>query len=315
MASYSIYGVNSNASSALQLLVMKSTTPKFLSLLLLVVLLATVAGVARGGRRQRADRPLRREIRAYFHANVLPVLRQQRQKLEPQLSPADRAQLATYRTQLRALKAQGQALRQQFGQGQPSAGRHSLTEAQQQQVHQLRSQARSIMLSVAQMAQTYDAPIAQLAQEIQPQKEKWAADIKSIIVSKATPEQQALAAAGGRKRQHDGLRRFFKPARFLLMDPNAAASGPAERSLGNTSVYPNPAAATSQLDYEVKKAGPVTVELLDNNGAKLRTVVSEARVEKGPYTQQLDLHDLPAGTYFYKITTKGASETKRFVKE
>ncbi|GAA3963627.1 T9SS type A sorting domain-containing protein [Hymenobacter antarcticus] len=295
---------------------MKSTTPKFLSLLLLVVLLATVAGVARGGRHQRADQPLRREIRAYFAANILPVLRQQRQKLEPQLSPADRTQLAAYRSQLQALKTQGQALRRQLGQDQPGAGRPTLTEASQQQVQQLRFQARSIMLSVAQMAQKYDAPIAQLAREIQPHKEKWAADIKAIITSKATPEQQqAVAAAGGRKHQPDGLRRLFKPAKFLLMDPTAAATSPAERSVGITSVYPNPAAATSQLNYEVRKAGPVTVELLDSNGTRLRTVVSDTKVEKGPHTQQLDLHDLPAGTYFYKITTKGASETKRFVKE
>ena len=294
---------------------MKALTSKILGLLLLISL-ATVVGMARGGRHQRADRPLRREIRAYVAANVLPVLRQQRQKLESQLSPADRAQLATYRSELQALKTQGRALRQQLGQGQPGAGRPALTEAQQQLVQQLRSQARGIMLSVAQMAQKYDAPIAQLAQEIQPQKEKWATDIKAIITSKATPEQQqALAAAGGRQHQHNGLRRFFKPAKFLLMDPNAAATGPAERGVGNTNLYPNPAAATSQFDYDVKKAGPVTVELLDSNGTKLRTVVAEAKVEKGPHTQQLDLRDLPAGTYFYKITTKGASETKRFVKE
>ena len=85
--------------------------------------------------------------------------------------------------------------------------------------------------------------------------------------------------------------------------------------MGNTSFYPNPAAPTSQLDYEVKKTGPVTIDLLDKDGNKLRTLVSEASQEKGPQTQQLDLHDVPAGTYFYKITTKSGTQTKRFVKE
>ncbi|WP_216726643.1 T9SS type A sorting domain-containing protein [Hymenobacter siberiensis] len=298
---------------------MKSNAPKILTLLLLVVLSATVVGVARGGRhRQHEDRPIRREVRAYFQANVLPVLQQQRQKLEPQLTASDRIQLATYRTQLKALKDQGQALRRSVapaGTATP-ATRPTLTEAQQKQAHDLRFQARGIMLNVAQMAQKYDAPIAQLTQEVAPQKEKWATDIKAIVAKTATPEQQQrMAAMQGRKHERGGLRRFFKPAAFLLLDPNAPAANKNEQGVGNTSFYPNPAAPTSQLDYDVRKTGPVTIDLLDKDGNKLRTLVSEASQEKGPQTQQLDLHDVPAGTYFYKITTKGGTQTKRFLKE
>jgi len=295
---------------------MKSLTSKFLGLVLLAILLATVVSTARGGRHhRREDRPIRREVRAYLQANVLPVLRQQRQKLEPQLAAADRAQLATYRTQLKGLKEQGQALRHDAAPAGNPAGRPGLTDAQQQQAQQLRSQAKTILLNAALLAQKYEAPIAQLAREVQPQKEQWTTDIKAIVAKNTTPEQQQRAAAGGQLPNHGGLRRFFKPAVFLLMDPDGPASGPAERGPGGTSFYPNPAAATSQLAYDVKKAGPVTVDLLDGNGAKLRTLVSEAKEEKGAHTQQLDLHDLPTGTYFYKITTKAGTETKRFVKE
>ncbi|WP_310394252.1 T9SS type A sorting domain-containing protein [Hymenobacter sp.] len=297
---------------------MKLTAPKFLALLLLVVLSATLAGAARDGRfRPREDRPVRREIKAYFQANVLPVLRQQRQQLESQLTAADRAQLATYRAQLQDVKARGQALRRSLRPAGASQGpRPALTDAQQQQVQQLRAEARGVMLNVAQLAQKYDGAIAQLAREVQPQREKWSTDIRAIAAKNATPEQQQkLAAFGGRMRGHHGTRRFFKPAAFLLLDPNAPATGPTEPGLGATSFYPNPTAATSQLEYEVKKAGPVTIDLLDDNGTKLRTLLAETQQEKGTRTQQLDLRDLPAGTYFYKITTKSGSETKRFVKE
>lgn len=296
---------------------MKSNAPKLLALMLLVILAATVAGVARGGRHQREDRPMRREIHAYFQSNVLPVLRQQRQKLEPQLSAADRAQLATYRTQLRALREQGQALRHGVVPGNSSTGRtrSTLTDAQKQQLQALRYQTKGIMLNVAQMARKYDGTITQLTEEVAPQKEKWSADIKAIVTKNTTPEQQQkLAAASGRLRERGSLRRFFKPASFLLIDPNAPVASP-EASIGNTSLYPNPAAPTSQLDYEVKKAGPVTVDLLDKDGNKLRTLLTEANAEKGPHTQQLNLQNLPAGTYFYKIITKGSTQTKRFVKE
>jgi Secretion system C-terminal sorting domain len=287
-------------------------------LVLGLVLAATVAGLAR--RSPRENRPIRREIRAYFAANVLPVLRQQRQKREPQLAAADRAQLATYRTQLRTLKEQSRALRPAAAPtaGSPTGTRPALTEAQQQQAHQLRFQARGIMLSVAQMAQKYDGNITRLTAEVQPQKEKWVTDIKAIVAKNATPEQQQkLAAAKGRMRGHGPgqLRRLFKPAMFLLLDPNAPADVPGERGVGSSSFYPNPAAATTQLEYEVKKTGPVSIDLLDKDGNKLRTLLDETQQERGHQRQQLELSDLPAGTYFYKIVTKSGTQTKRFVKE
>lgn len=305
---------------------MKSNTPKLLTLLVLVFLSATGAGVARGGRHRHHPHeggPAQREIRAYFQANVLPVVRQQRQKLEPQLTAADRAQLATYRTQLQDLKARGKALHRSFRPEAPTPGapRPEPTEAQRAQLHQLHYEARGIMLQVAQLAHQYEAAITKLTQEVQPQQEKWAADIQAIRAKNPTPTQpETPAAADGHPRkhghhEHGHLRHFFKPAMFLLMDPNAPATDPAERGLGNTSFYPNPAAATSQLEYATKKAGPVTIDLLDHNGNKLRTLVSEANQNQGNHTQSLDLHDLPAGTYFYQIITRSGTETKRFVKE
>jgi len=297
---------------------MKSFAPKFLALLLLVVLSASVIGTARGGRHSRhsrADQP--REIEAYFQANVLPVLRRQRQKLEPRLSAPDRARLATYRTQLQAVKARGQALRQTLRAAAPADGsRPALTEAQQQQQRQLRTEARGIMLSVAQLAQPYEAAIAQLAQEVQPQKEQWAADLNAIAARNAPPEQQQpLAAPDGLPRERHGQRRFFRPATFLLLDPNAPAPGAAGRGAGSPSLYPNPAAAIARLDYEVRKAGPVTIDLLDQDGRPLRSLAADPNAEKGAHTLQLDLSGLPAGTYFYKIISKSGTQTQRFDKE
>lgn len=304
--------------------IMKSNHVKLLALLVLLVLSASFASRARGGRHRGKDRPARREVKAYFQANIRPVLRQQRQKLEPQLAAADRVQLATWRTQLQALKAQGRALRQAAApapapaEGSAPTGRPTLSEAQREQAHQLRFQAQGIMLKVAEMARRYDGPIAKLAKEVQPQKEKWAADINAIVAKNATPEQQQALPERRGRRHGEGpgrLRRFFKPAVFLLMDPNTPTKGPAERGVGTSSVYPNPAAAATQLEYEVKKAGPVSVDLLDKDGNKLRTLLAETPQQKGTHTQALNLSDLPAGTFFFKIVTKSGTQTKRFVKE
>lgn len=286
-----------------------------LLLLLLVLLTAAPASQAKGNRRG-PGRP-NPELKAYREQNVLPAVRQQRQKLEPQLSTSDRAQLAIYRTQLQELRQQSQALRQSIKPAgtQAPGTRPEMTEAQKQQFQKLHSDHKALMQNVGQLAQKYTGDIARLSQELQPQKEKWAADMKALALKNATPEQQEkVGRMAGRLRPVASTGRLFDPPVFLLMDPNAPASQPVS-ALGSTSVYPNPAVTTSQLEYEVKKAGPVLVELLDSRGNALRTVATEPRQEKGPHTAQANVSELPAGIYFYKITTTSGSETRRFVKE
>jgi hypothetical protein len=297
---------------------MKKTTLKLLAALLVVVS-ATVAGVAHEGQHPRgADQPVHRELGSYVETKVLPMLQQQRQKLELQLSASDRVQLASYRAQLKDNRTRSQALFERLSSSTTPQGiRPELSEEQLQQFRTLRTENWKIMQGVGQMAQKYSSIISQLMQEMQPQREQWASDMKAIVTKAATPEQSAHQPhlEGYRMHGFGGLHHLFRPATFLLRDPRPAATNAVEQTLVSTSIYPNPAAPTSQLEYQLKAVGPVTVDLLDNNGNKLRTLVSEPNAGEGVHTQALDLHDLAAGTYFYKITTKSGSETKRFVKE
>lgn len=264
----------------------------------------------------RQATPARKEIREYYRQNVLPTVRQQRQKLEAQLTTSDKAQLTLYRAQLKETRQKAKALRQSFRPaGTPAGTRPELTEAQKQQLQQLRTETKAILQNVSQLAQKYEGDIAKLAQEVQPQREKWQADTKAILARTATPEQPAKAGKGRHQRHGAGMRRYFQPTSFLLLNPNAPAKTPTPAGRGNAGVYPNPSVSTNQLEYEVKKAGPVTVELLDGRGNTLRTVAQETKVEKGPHTLQVNVADLPVGTYYFKITTRAGSETKRFVKE
>lgn len=291
-----------------------------LTLALFVLLMGSAAQAQHHSGRPAAS-PARQELRTYYQQNVLPVVRQQRQKLEAQLSTSDKAQLAIYRTQLRETRQKGHALRQSLrpADGAPAGTRPALTEAQKQQVAALRTETKGIMQNVALLAQKYEGDIAKLAQEVQPQKEKWATDTKAILARTMSPEQrETLSHQKGRRHHKSGssLSRYFRPAAFLLLDPNAPATPAAAPAAGTAaSVYPNPVTATSQLEYEVKKAGPVSVELLDARGNTLRTVAREASQEKGAHTLPVSLSDLPNGTYYFKITTRSGAETRRFVKE
>ncbi|MCB2408294.1 T9SS type A sorting domain-containing protein [Hymenobacter lucidus] len=289
--------------------------------LLLAALLIGFGTLAKG---RHDEKPGRKEVHAYYQANVLPVVRQQRQKLEAQLAADDKAQLATYRTQLRDLRLRGKALRESLRPAGSTEARPAPTDAQKQQLQELHSQSREIMVKVGLMAKKYEAPLAQLTQEIQPQKDKWNADLKAIAAKYAPAGQPASTGElaeprrGNRLGGHHGkgpMGQFFRPAKFLLLDPNAPAPAAATGGATGMNVYPNPAVATNQLEYSVKKAGPVTIEILDGRGNTLRPVLQNEQQEKGSHTLSTNLSDLPAGTYFYKITTRSGAETKRFVKQ
>ena len=266
------------------------------------------------------------EVRAYVEQNVLPVVRQQRQKLEAQLAAPDKTQLATYRSQLQALREQGKALREAL---RPAAGstpgqRPEPSEAQRQQLRQLHEQRRAIMQSVGQLATKYETQLTQIKADVQPQRDKWAADIKALVQKQITPEQQQQLeqwkAQGGPRGHHGrgfghGIKQnYFGATRFLLMDPSAPATPATPEATRPAAMYPNPASSTQRLDYAVKKDGNVKVELLDERGNALRTVF-DGQQDKGSHSLDVNLSDLNRGTYYYKITSKGGSETRRFVKE
>ncbi|RSK36198.1 T9SS type A sorting domain-containing protein [Hymenobacter metallilatus] len=292
---------------------MKATLFSALALSALLTLTALTPPAHRFDQRG-PEQPVRRKIRAYVQQNVLPSVRQQRQKLEAQLSTSDKAQLAVYRAQLHDLRQRGRELRRSFAAAPAPASiaaptsAPALTEAQQLQLQQLRTETRALLQSVGQLAQKYDTDIARLSQELKPQKEQWATDIRAIVARAAS-----TAPAAARRHRGGTVGRFFRSAAFLLLDP-ATPTQPTGRASAAPQVYPNPVAATSQLDYAVPKAGPVTVELLDGRGNTLRTVAQQQQ-PKGSHHLAVDVADLPAGTYFFKITTRAGAETRRFVKE
>ncbi|MBB4600781.1 hypothetical protein HNQ93_001858 [Hymenobacter luteus] len=290
---------------------------KAITLALALSLLLGGSAVQAQNTQARQAAPARKELRAYYQQQVLPVVRQQRQKLETQLTTSDKAQITLYRAQLKEARQKAKALRQSFRPaGTPTGPRPELTDAQKQQLQQLRAETKAILQNVGQLAQKYEGDIAKLAQEVQPQREKWQADTKAILARSATPEQPAKAGKGWLLGGSGaGMRRYFQPTSFLLLNPNAPTQTPTPAGRGNVGVYPNPSVSTNQLEYEVKKAGPVTVELLDGRGNTLRTVAQETKAEKGNHTLQVNVADLPVGTYYFKITTRSGAETKRFVKE
>jgi alkaline phosphatase D len=79
------------------------------------------------------------------------------------------------------------------------------------------------------------------------------------------------------------------------------------------SVYPNPAVADLQLQYALRRAGRVTVTLLDGGGRQLRTL-QDTEQPPGLYTLETGVADLPSGAYRLRIVAEGSVSTQAFVK-
>ena len=79
------------------------------------------------------------------------------------------------------------------------------------------------------------------------------------------------------------------------------------------SVYPNPTVANLQLQYALRRAGRVTVTLLDTGGRQLRTL-HDGEQPAGLYTLETGVADLPSGAYRLRIMAGGSIGTQAFVK-
>ena len=81
--------------------------------------------------------------------------------------------------------------------------------------------------------------------------------------------------------------------------------------------YPNPFNSSTIIHYQVKDAAPVSLEVYDILGNRIRSLVNEYKLA-GHYTYHWDGKDdngrqVPSGIYFYTLKTKNYNHTKKLV--
>jgi len=127
---------------------------------------------------------------------------------------------------------------------------------------------------------------------------------------------------GGAKAEGKKQGGAMKMARFVLWDGEQKEKR-AERSLKRRSQkqpelnnsglrnFPNPASSSTSVEFELpKNADFVTLQIADFNGNMVRKV-NYGQMTEGKHTVDVQIKDLPAGTYTYTITTDNHQETKK----
>lgn len=79
-------------------------------------------------------------------------------------------------------------------------------------------------------------------------------------------------------------------------------------------VYPNPAANTARIDYQVPQNTMLDIQLLDINGRHLQTLYQGNR-PTGQYSQPIAIDNLANGLYLVQISTQQSTITRQLVVE
>lgn len=281
-------------------------------------------------RKERMDnfKAMAEEMKTFNQTEVLPVLREQRAKLETQISAEDKATIAA----LRAKRPAQRSERPDFERGERSQ-RPELTEAQKEAIRADREQIKALV-------EKYDSEITSLLEEIKDERESWKTQMQEIGKKYAPEDLRERPMRGQRegqmKRKMDGEKRAQKMTKeegkrfshrpgltdrkamgkvgFLLLDPNekTALQNDNKKEFAEVRVFPNPSASRNTVSYTLHNAGHYRVEFRDKDGLVLKVLSNEYR-QAGDYREELDLSGYAAGTYYLSLIGAEGVVSKKVV--
>lgn len=76
--------------------------------------------------------------------------------------------------------------------------------------------------------------------------------------------------------------------------------------------YPNPFNPSTNIEFLIADFGPVNITVYDIQGKNAAELVNE-ELKPGTYKINFDGSSLPSGVYFYRLTSKDFSETKKMI--
>lgn len=107
---------------------------------------------------------------------------------------------------------------------------------------------------------------------------------------------------------------FFKDI-SLTYTPVVGISAPVKSSELKLSNYPNPFNNTCTINYSVTKTGPVTLEIFDNSGKLVKTVIN-GQISSGDHSAVWEGTNnngktVASGTYYYVLKSNGLVTAKK----
>lgn len=280
---------------------------------------------------------LRAALRQHFEQQMYPVLKEKHTQFDAALSPEALAFLNGKRQQAQQIKEQKKALRREAHQyldaGKTKEEVHALLEPRHQQI---RSQMDALAKELQPFIQQNQALVDRFVEELKPYHQQWREQRHAL-------HEQYRPEGAPEHKEHKDRKDCPKPqgqaddrpdhkeraiVRFLLWDgeepeehPHHPHPAPKKEGQSGTALvpqaalelYPNPAVDNATLRFSLAEATTqATLKIMDANGRLLRELPLGA-LPAGTHSQQLNLHDLPAGTYHCVLEAQGKQQTRSLV--
>jgi hypothetical protein len=248
---------------------------------------------------------LRKEAKAYFQENILPVLKQQREKLENQLTEAEKKEIESLQQEFFGNKDERKAMKERMKKAMENPEILSMQEKAEMFDKFVKGRAKKDELH--EKLKKYDDKVLPLLEEIAPQREKWKEDMKKIA-EKHLGKEELEGLKGGHHPAHHFDRKMSKVA-FILWDFEH------EEKMGKSAnIFPNPASQKASVEYYIQNTDNVEISLIDKEGNILKTLWT-GKKDKGEHQYEFDVAQLSKGQYFVVIKSSQKIERKRLVIE
>lgn len=291
------------------------------------------------GRGEHPRKEARAEVQTYFESNVIPVIREQRAKLDEVLSAEEQETLFSVRVELDELrkeeKEKREAMRKAFKEARESGERPQRpepTEEEKMERREKSKQMRGLMNQVWEIIDSHEEQVYALLDELKENRSTWHEDI-SAIMQKYRPgksgEKEGMkegkgrrakgmrpgsGGEGGRMRRGPGgdpIRGMMQPVGFMLFNAEEVLEDEAFKEMIS---FPNPTSSSTTLKYELKNSGNVKIDLLDREGNLIRTLW-EGQNEAGDYERQFDIGELNSGIYLFRVQSAEGVQTQKIIKQ
>lgn len=306
-----------------------------LSLMLLNVNLSAQHRKEMTPERKAEMQKLRKELKSYADNTIKPVITTQRNKLDTYLSSSEQAEIATIREKTKAQKLAARKFRRELKES--GVGRGEMSEDQIAQSREFRKAQRQLLTQAWAIVDAHEDEIHALLGELKPQVTEWKEEMREIKSQympegvrrqgerhkmDANPEKGRMKRGGKHGKGREGFRAgrrgmgsmssLRSPLAFLLYNPDTSL--PFEEAAPELSVFPNPTSAPNSLKFELNTAGPVQINLLDNQGNIIKSLINE-EMDAGTHIKKFNLADLEEGVYIYQIKTTDGLSTKKLIIE
>ena len=227
---------------------------------------------------------LKKEILDYRNHEILPVIYQQRVKLEAELNDQAKKDI----TYLRNFLAMFRKNDIKSTNSNKIKGLNALKQIFKNHSDELEIGVR--------LVENYHDNVLRLNDQIKFDFSKWELE-----------KQKIYKKYGVNYNPHIPKKSFWKVLGFILLNPefhpNANSQPIDNQSFINnvaSKIYPNPANETQTIQFNVPENSNIKIELFDSNGKLIRTCFNNF-IDKGYQSLLIDLKNIPSGNYFYKI--------------